>query len=97
MLTRYMPTVQIRNLLIEKSRSLRKSSKTYSMFFYNDDTNTIIICTNRPGVWIGIAGTEVDNLKMQCRELIVKHNRHQTAEEFKIPENINISFIECEC
>ena len=97
MKTSHMPVYRIKEILIEKSRNLRKTSHTYSMFFYDDESNTITICTNRPGFWIGVGGTEIENLKEECRNAIRRHNGFQKHDELIIPENINIDFIECEC
>lgn len=84
-MTKFMPHPQINAILRKRSAELRKHG-CYSTWYFDDKTDTIMICTTSPGYWIGKAGADLDNLKNDICEILVKRNLNP----------ISIRFIECE-
>lgn len=80
-----MPHPIINRILRKKSSELRKYS-CYSVWYYEGETREIIICTTRPGLWIGLHGADVDELRKEINESI---------KEYEL-DPISIAFIECE-
>ena len=92
MITRYIPIYEITQLLRKKSKEMRRY-RCYSSWFYNTEENSITICTNQPGYWIGRMGQDVARLKEEINAIIDKHNPYND----KKMEHITIKFIETEC
>ncbi len=84
-MTKFMPHPQINAILRKRSAELRKH-RCYSTWYFDDENNTIVICTTLPGYWIGKAGADIDNLKNEINELLTKRKLNP----------ISIEFIECE-
>lgn len=77
--------------------------KVHSLWYFNDDHTEVLICTTSPGVWIGKAGRDVEQLQNELNKVIAKHNDvMQTAYvqgrltfEPDIIPDLRVSFIEC--
>ena len=82
--TKYLPHSEMNNILKNRSAELRKHH-CYSTWYYDKDDNDIVICTTRPGLWLGMLGKDVANLKDKLDEVAVKYHI----------EPVKISFIEC--
>ena len=89
MIRKYIPIYAVSQLLRDKSKELRKYH-CYSSWFYNDSENTITICTNCPGLWIGKAGKDVAELKDEINSIIDKYSARGM-------EHITIKFIDADC
>ena len=83
-MTRYLPHPEMNNILKKRSAELRKQH-CYSTWYYDEDDNDIVICTTRPGLWIGRRGEDVANLKKEINEIAIKHHI----------EPVKIALIEC--
>ena len=83
-MTKFLPRPEMNNILKKRSAELRKHH-CYSTWYYEEKNNEIVICTTRPGLWIGMLGKDVADLKEKINEVAIKHHR----------EPVKISFIEC--
>lgn len=83
-MTKYLPHPEMNNILAKRSAELRKHH-CYSTWFYDEETRNIRICTTRPGLWIGLHGKDVADLKEKINEVAIKHHI----------DPVMISFIEC--
>jgi len=93
----YMPDYRIQKILQDRSAELRKcSNRITSMWYFDDETNTIMICSNRPGLWIGKFGEDINNLKDSVNKVIDAINERQ-LESLPKRSHIDIAFQECNC
>lgn len=84
-MTKFIPHSQINAILRKRSAELRKHH-CYSTWYFDDENDTIVICTTRPGLWIGRLGVDIYNLKNEINEIATKRRLNP----------ISIGFIECE-
>ena len=83
-MTRYLPHPEMNSILAKRSAELRKQH-CYSTWYYDEDDNDIVICTTRPGLWIGMLGKDVADLKERLNEVAIKHHI----------DPVKIALIEC--
>lgn len=83
-MTKFVPHPLINSILRKRSAELRKY-QCYSTWYYEKDNKNIVICTTKPGYWIGLHGNDVTELKREINECLAKYNIEQ----------VNIKFIEC--
>ena len=84
-MTPIMPDYLVHRTLHERSSELMKYHCT-SVWYYDEKEKAIVICTNRPGLWIGLHGTDSKNLENEINEILTKRNKEQ----------IHIKVIECD-
>ena len=90
-MTRYLPCYQATKLLREKSKLLRKECNCLSLWYYDDENNDIVICTNMPGLWIGKGGKDVNDLLIFINDEMKKYKINYPVDHIN-----KIRFIECE-
>lgn len=73
MYSKYFPVSSVSRLLRDYSKEFRKKH-CYSMWYFDKENNKIVICSTRPGFWIGRMGETINKLTGQCNELIHKYN-----------------------
>ena len=83
-MTKYLPHPEMNNILTKRRAELR-TQHCYSTWYYDEDDNDIVICTTRPGLWIGMLGKDVTDLKEKINEVAIKHHI----------EPVKIALIEC--
>lgn len=84
-MTKFMPHPEVNRIIKKRSSELRKF-KCYSTWYYDEEKRKIVICTTRPGLWIGIYGIDVRELTRDINLVLFQHKK----------DPITISFIECE-
>ena len=74
----------VSSFIRKRSFELRKL-KCYSVWYYNEPERSIVICTTRPGLWIGYYGKDLDELRNGINEKLALYKM----------EPVTIKLIEC--
>ena len=80
MMTIYTLSPKVQKILRGYSSKIEKFSKAKSMWYYDIDDKSLVICTTRPGLWIGYHGKGVEILRNKLAE---------------VGFSDNVKFIEC--
>lgn len=71
--SKFPPFQELRNIM--KTEAARLSAfKVHSMWTFDEDAHIIRVYTDRPGVWIGMAGQNAARIQQLLDNAIVKHN-----------------------
>ena len=84
-MTPFMPHTFVHKILHDESAKLRKYH-CYSVWYYDENRKEIIICTTRPGLWIGRNGANTEKIQSDVNKILNEHNI----------DEIKISYIECQ-
>lgn len=108
MITKYLPcNAETSRIMHRHAVELHRQKKhMFSMWYYNSEDNSVVICTNYPGYWIGPMGSYIDALREELNAVIDKHNeflrqyyesRNLTVDEKDFtPRLDHMALFECE-
>ena len=99
--TPYMPIPEINTILKRRNieiNTILKRRNILAMWYFEKETNTIVICTTRPGYWIGKAGVDHEKLLADINKVIDDKNELLISHGYdNLYDNVNIKYIECSC
>ena len=76
----YILSYKVQKILHGYCSKIEKISGAKSMWYYDSDNKSLVICSTRPGLWIGYHGEDVETLRNKLAE---------------VGFSDNIKFIEC--
>ena len=74
-MTKYHPVYEVNKIIKGYAVKYNKSiwRHAHSLWYFDDD-GELVICTDEPGVWIGKAGKDIEQLKNELNAAITKRN-----------------------
>ena len=74
-MTKYHSVYEVNKIIKGYAVKYNKSicRHAHSLWYFDDD-GELVICTDEPGVWIGKAGKDIEQLKNELNAAITKRN-----------------------
>ena len=73
-MTKYHPVYEVNKIIKGYAVKYSKCICHVHSLWYFDDDGELVICTDEPGVWIGKAGKDIEQLKNELNAAITKRN-----------------------
>ena len=73
-MTKYHPVYEVNKIIKGYAVKYNKCICHVHSLWYFDDDGELVICTDKPGVWIGKAGKDIEQLKNELNAAITKRN-----------------------
>ena len=73
-MTKYHPVYEVNKIIKGYAVKYNKCICHVHSLWYFDDDGELVICTDEPGVWIGKAGKDIEQLKNELNAAITKRN-----------------------
>ena len=73
-MTKYHPVYEVNKIIKGYAVNYNKFICDVHSLWYFDDDGELVICIDEPGVWIGKAGKDIEQLKNELNAAITKRN-----------------------